>query len=1633
MEDNQFVDIIALSPGFGITNAASIAISPGFPSASSSKISRCTFIRNMLFLVFGVNDLPSLDRTAVRKMRDFALASNAPLLGEGGAISAYLSEGVQLVISDSIFEDNRARVAGAITQSSSLPGTLVIRNCTFLRQQAEDLAAVIKSDATNIDWDGIILDSNSFRSMSSNRPNLGSCIDISAAPSIKLRRIKSITSERDLSRLAVQLQLSATELAIDDISFSNMILQDARAGSLLSITAIISPLSPTIVSLANFDAKDIFLPVNIDQGRRVQNSLVFIAPTGPMQLKDQVTISNMSFSYSPTGDETGAIPALFLQGCFGRISNLSLTNYHPTLTQAYPSLVSILSSPLFSISGFRLLNVTGGLFITGGGLLEITDTILNDVTCGSTSAIQISDWTRWLTIVNLTAIGVKNGASLEIRSGSEASISSSSFRDNNRPSDSGSGLRALNVRDINIKSSEFLNNQATSGAAIFAWDVPTFCITDTVFNHNMAISGGGGAININGETLKMNRVSMSGNSAMYGGAVDISLGLLSLVDSNFTSNKAIAGSGGVISVTPVATMMPKDLVLSIDGCLFVGNSASQSGGAISAFSTGTGAWDLSMVAFELEILNTKAMDNVAGLFAPLNVLDTVLRPPQPSGDHISAASEVPSSSSAGGFIHTPHPTSMHISDSDLSWNQAEFGGAIFIDRTKNASPGPLNFVNTSMAYNRAQVAGGALWMHLPNRSTQSFVRLSGHFNSAPWGGFCFLSGAPTSAFASDASSSPNISNNWTRNVAYYGSIIAYANAPDFIDRELNFSKQSFVENEAAVGSIILYEQLSKTSSDLSSPHDPCSKQNFCYANTADNGLGRVTLHTRLLLSGVPKAIVRAGNREFVKRVDYQDLHLGMLQTFNETRTLVGTSEDGSDFSNPVSLPTETTTTYILPPVYSVLTELSGWLVDDFGKRYQDKKVHSISMSMPHLSGASLSNLFSSSIVNGRINIKFLIYASPGQPAVDVSITFASFNADSIKLNTSVGGCPIGHGYSETQGCVYCDIGSYSYDNSGSCRSCVDHHAQCREGRVISDEGYYAYIAYPDYMQASTANCPRGYCLGDNRCSTGRIGFICGSCREPLNQSWTSNCSKCDGPNISLLVLILIGLWIITIGLHMLVAKSSGKSTILLYFVQTAWLVVKEMSFVPLLSSISGKEPEEAKTTRENPFITWVLCLYPMNGITRQLMFAMVPFIMATQLTITFLAHRLFIALRHRLRFGGEAAGFVPLNYGSEGKSRSKRSNGPFQASSSFEEDESRATTAPENGSCQTASMRTVSTDGDETLDTIQHLNDSTFSDSETESWVQIESLNVDIYAEDPISEDPYRSLSSQGALDSTTSKDALNYTRLKSPEEEVYDKVQFLGRSRFFHWDRYQRTLFSLFAQSYSAVSGLVMVFTDCTSSEGTGFYMFHDPDILCTGSYFKKWQLSMLFTVPWMLFVIVAISVRIFGGKKNGTLYKYDIRFGVWYEMFKSKWFFFKLWELLRRTIIGFPLFYGSNPVNRGSTLAFLLIIYLSIQLLTQPYIQRIENLLASISAGALVILALLTTMNPYSSPRLEVITVAIAVTIIILVVLLILSAFAVVTFKTKIIPALKRIFPWLDTVPHPPRMEEASLDHRRPINEVS
>lgn len=524
---------------------------------------------------------------------------------------------------------------------------------------------------------------------------------------------------------------------------------------------------------------------------------------------------------------------------------------------------------------------------------------------------------------------------------------------------------------------------------------------------------------------------------------------------------------------------------------------------------------------------------------------------------------------------------------------------------------------------------------------------------------------------------------------------------------------------------------------------------------------------------------------------------------------------------------------------------------------------------------------------------------------------------------------------------------YYFSLNGTCRSCADDPSieTCSADKIISRATWWV-------MKNETRNafesirCAESYCGAGNQCLSGRSGTMCGTCVNGRKESITSICLACLRANWGLIVLTFFGLWAAVLILHSLLAVSSGKATILIFFIQTAWTIRKQ---IPVVSSQRLLEQNESFYK----FLSWALCLWPMNFLGRSLALALVPFILALQLCATFAGYHLFIFIKSKI---------MRQCKGSSARTASKNGNHFDEDGISLLGDGSRPNRPRKVGYGVQSDNEEDDEDGENDDDLYRDSNDThsygEHEDPLLDEWTSLDSDGLSDFENTrlvTINGDSTKPLRQKNDTVPFSNNDEVSESEIRRWEEQ----------NRYFHHFRLMRTLLGLLATSFSSVLGLIMSTLGCIKLMDGSRVLAASPSISCDSSEMALFRRLNGVFVPWLILVAGFMLFKLFHAYHTNTLSRTDVRFGVWYEMYKTKLFAWKLTEFARRTLvstIGNLLI--ADTSLRASLFSVLMLLSLVIQLLANPYRHRLENSLETFSLLSLSTISLLVLWHARTVP---------------------------------------------------------------------
>ena len=327
------------------------------------------------------------------------------------------------------------------------------------------------------------------------------------------------------------------------------------------------------------------------------------------------------------------------------------------------------------------------------------------------------------------------GGTIYVATQSQLLVTNCTFEDNSAQSWGGAIVTVFNAT-LRVQETTFVGNKAPDAGAIFAALNTTLHIGETTFVGNKA-SDDGGAINIQehsylrmkhclfdnnmsqrsggaicggfNATLNIHQTNFTCNRAEQGGAIEIDRqsylhstdctikdnhaeeiggaiagGLQAVLEINgsyFSNNSAL--QGGAIDVQHQAN-------LSLTNCRLEGNFASEFGGAIAAWTTGSAI---------LRIRETNFTGNSAHDGGAL-VVDILL-----DCHVVSAVFNGNTAKDSGGAVHVRSKSSVQVEKTNFTNNNATDGGAIYIQGNSKLQTNMCSFWK-----NFARTAGGAIML-----------------------------------------------------------------------------------------------------------------------------------------------------------------------------------------------------------------------------------------------------------------------------------------------------------------------------------------------------------------------------------------------------------------------------------------------------------------------------------------------------------------------------------------------------------------------------------------------------------------------------------------------------------------------------------------------------------------------------------------------------------------------------------------------------------------------------------------------------------------------------------------------------------------------------------------------------------
>lgn len=348
----------------------------------------------------------------------------------------------------------------------------------------------------------------------------------------------------------------------------------------------------------------------------------------------------------------------------------------------------------------------GGAIVNWGSL-QISESVFSGNSADWGGAI-FSDDRASLNVSNssFNSNSAYRGGAIYYASETSLSISSSSFTDNSvafRPGSGGGAIYKDGEASLSISSSSFMGNSANRGGAIKSWGEASVSINESSFSSNSAHVSGGAIFTGGGASLSISESSFTKNSAEHNGGAIFNNDEASIADSSFTNNSADSDGGAIYSGTHDT--------ITISGCVFTGNAAGNESGAVHSGGASVNgsifidnSADVSGGAIvnwgKTDISDSTFTDNSAAEEDGGAIYNKLF-------GHISISNSSFSSNSAGdegGAIRNTEGAEASVGFSSFLGNEAEDGGAIY-------SWGELSVNRSTFAGNSAIEEGGGIANH----------------------------------------------------------------------------------------------------------------------------------------------------------------------------------------------------------------------------------------------------------------------------------------------------------------------------------------------------------------------------------------------------------------------------------------------------------------------------------------------------------------------------------------------------------------------------------------------------------------------------------------------------------------------------------------------------------------------------------------------------------------------------------------------------------------------------------------------------------------------------------------------------------------------------------------------------------
>ena len=701
------------------------------------------------------------DSTFINNLASYTNTETDSDGGNGGAI-AFVTSTNDLTITNSRFDNNSARHGGAILimNLNSDEGTRTIKNVTFTNNQGVY--------GTIVTYNTLTINNSTFKNnimsgygSGSNHASGGAILinsyNKTASPSLTVNNsifdkneayeggvidIASVT--RDCKNATVTINNStfknnnatnggAIYLEYGDITIDNSIFDNntGKLGGALYLKGHANINNSTFTknnATSNGGAINVY-NVNVLSANpytlNIKNSIFtdnIASSNGGAIATQHIAVNNTTFTNNKAGAKGGAIhSANTVKTMPVNINNSKFTQNTAGTNGGAISLTSL--------TMITNTNFTDNKAMTGGAIhgttsnLTITNSNFNNNKANSTTGggAIYSSGNLNITNNNFTDnTATLKGGAIFITPNKNLTISDSKFDNNkaiNETNYTYGGAIYTNAR-TNITNTEFTNNNASYGGAIYFTRNDTSNITNSKFTNNIAANRGGAIYNNASSTLDITNTIFDKNSHTnttkannndYGGAAIFSEGGLHITSTNFTNNHAnythgVANSDGGNGGAIVHYNSIKDLIIKNSN---FNNNSARHGGSILIYN---GDSDDGLKVIENTTFNgSVGVYGTIETYNSLNITSTVFAnntmEDYGSGNRLGSGGAIVLNS-----YFTAQSIKLSIDNSTFENNTATEGGVI-----RAGSPVPTTFAaptleitNSNFKNNHAYSTGGAI-------------------------------------------------------------------------------------------------------------------------------------------------------------------------------------------------------------------------------------------------------------------------------------------------------------------------------------------------------------------------------------------------------------------------------------------------------------------------------------------------------------------------------------------------------------------------------------------------------------------------------------------------------------------------------------------------------------------------------------------------------------------------------------------------------------------------------------------------------------------------------------------------------------------------------------------------------------